>query len=137
MKNSFALLFSLLFTLISCSEKKEEKIFEFHEVSEMASLMKQMAHINNELKERILKGEDLGEFPKNFEKILTASMTKNQQMDDFFRKHAALFLKTQHAIYDNPENAQELYNLSIDACITCHEEKCPGPLARIQKLKLQ
>ena len=78
MKNSIVLLFSLLFTLVSCSEKKEEKIFELHEVSEMASLMKQMAHINDQLKERILKGEDLGEFPKNFEKILTASMTKNQ-----------------------------------------------------------
>jgi cytochrome c553 len=126
----------LFLTLISCTQEKEEKVFEHHEVSEMASLMKQMAHINEQLKERIKNGEALGEFPANFEKILTASMTKNQEMDDFFKQHAQLFLDTQKQIYDHPENARDYYNLSIDACIRCHEEKCPGPITRIQKLKL-
>jgi cytochrome c553 len=126
----------LFLALISCNQEKEEKVFEHHEVSEMASLMKQMAHINEQLKERIKNGEALGEFPANFEKILTASMTKNQEMDDFFKQHAQLFLDTQKQIYDHPENARDYYNLSIDACIRCHEEKCPGPITRIQKLKL-
>jgi len=126
----------LFLVLISCSQEKEEKVFEHHEVSEMASLMKQMAHINEQLKERINNGEELGEFPANFEKILTASMTKNQEMDDFFKQHAQLFLETQKQIYAHPENARDYYNLSIDACIQCHEEKCPGPITRIQKLKI-
>ncbi len=130
-----AIYFFLFLTLFSCSQH-EDKEFVTHEVSEMASLMKQMAHINEQLKERIKKGEDLGEFPANFEKILTASMTKNQEMDEFFKRHAELFLETQREIYAHPENATELYNLSIDACIKCHEEKCPGPITRIQKLKL-
>ena len=139
MKFKPVLYLTLAFFLYSCAEQeeeKEEKVFEMHEVSEMASLMKQMVHINEQLKERIKNGEDLGEFPKNFEKILSASMTKNQEMDAFFKEHAALFLEAQHNIYDNPENAKEFYNLSIDACIKCHEEKCPGPISRIQKLKL-
>jgi len=122
--------------LFSCETEKKEKVFEIHEVSEMASLMKQMAHINEQLKDRIQKGEELGEFPANFEKILTASMTKNQEMDAFFKEHAGIFIESQKQIYAHPENAAEYYNLSIDACIKCHEEKCPGPIARIQKLKL-
>lgn len=126
----------ILLAFTSCEPKTEEKVFEIHEVSEMASLMKQMAHINEELKKRIENGEDLGEFPANFENILTASMTKNQEMDAFFKKHAELFLETQRAIYANPEKARDYFNLSIDACIRCHEEKCPGPQSRIQKLKL-
>lgn len=122
--------------LFSCNQKEANKEFITHEVSEMASLMKQMAHINEQLKQRIKAGEDLGEFPANFEQILTASMTKNQEMDAFFKQHAELFLETQKAIYANPDNAAVYYNLSIDACIKCHEEKCPGPISRIQKLKL-
>jgi cytochrome c553 len=126
-----------LLALASCEQATEEKVFEMHEVSEMASLMKQMAHINEELKKRIQNGEDLGAFPANFERILTASMTKNQEMDEFFIKHAEIFLERQKEIYAHPENARDNFNLSIDACIRCHEEKCPGPLSRIQKLKIK
>lgn len=137
MKYYAILLILILFSCTQQKESQEEKVFEIHEVSEMASLMKQMAHINEQLKERINNGEDLGEFPSNFENILTASMTKNQEMDEFFKQHAELFLETQKAIYNNPENAKEYYNISIDACIKCHEEKCPGPISRINKLKIK
>ena len=136
MKGFVVVFLGFIMVLASCSEEKKEKVFEHHEVSEMASLMKQMAHINEQLKERIKNVEELGEFPANFEKILTASMTKNQEMDEFFKRHAELFLETQRAVYEHPERAQEYYNLSIDACIKCHEEKCPGPITRIEKLKL-
>ncbi len=125
-------IFALLFT--SCSSN--EKDFEMYEVSEMASLMKQMAHINEQLRERILNGEDLGEFPSNFENILQAQMTQNQEMDDFFKEHAQQFIDAQHQIYGDPENAKEHFNIAIDACIKCHEMKCPGPVSRIKKLKI-
>lgn len=125
-----------LIVLCSCEEKKTKE-FDIYKESEMASLMRQMAHINEQLKVRIEKGDDLGEYPANFEKILTASMTKNQEMDDFFKEHAQLFLKTQKQIYAEPENAELYYNLAIDACVKCHETKCPGPLTRIEKLYLK
>lgn len=134
MKNSLAIL--LGFLLFACSEEQPEKSFEYHEVSEMASLMKQMVHINEQLKKRIELGEDLGVFPENFEKILTSKMTKNQEMDAFFKQHAQEFLKTHKAIYENPNEAQHYYNLAIEACIECHKEKCPGPVTRIEKLKI-
>ena len=137
MKSSLIVVGFLCVTLSSCSEEiKNEKSFEYHEVSEMASLMKQMVHINEQLKKRIELGEDLGVFPENFEKILSSKMTKNQEMDDFFKKHAQEFLKTHKAIYENPEQAAYHYNLAIEACIECHREKCPGPVTRIEKLKI-
>ena len=107
-----------------------------YEVSEMASLMKQMAHINKQLRERILSGEELGEFPSNFENILQAKMTQNQEMDDFFKEHAQQFLDAQHQIYNDPDNAKEHFNIAIDACVKCHEMKCPGPVSRIKKLRI-
>ncbi len=123
-------------TVLFSSCSNEEKDFEMYEVSEMASLMKQMVHINEQLRERIIKGEDLGEFPSNFENILQAQMTQNQEMDDFFREHAQLFLDAQHQIYGDPAYAKEHFNIAIDACIKCHEMKCPGPVVRIKKLKI-
>lgn len=122
------------FLLGSCSGNEKE--FEMYEVSEMASLMKQMAHINEQLRERIMNGEDLGEFPSNFENILQAQMTQNQEMDDFFKEHAQLFLEAQHKIYGDTANAKEHFNIAIDACVKCHEMKCPGPVARIKKLRI-
>ena len=81
--NKILTLCAFSFLLNSCSNNEKE--FEMYEVSEMASLMKQMAHINEQLRERILSGEELGEFPSNFENILQAKMTQNQEMDDFFK----------------------------------------------------
>lgn len=132
--NKILILCVFSFLLNSCSNNEKE--FEMYEVSEMASLMKQMAHINEQLGERILSGEDFGEFPSNFENILQAQMTQNQEMDEFFKEHAQQFLDAQHQIYGDPENAKEHFNIAIDACIKCHETKCPGPVARIKKLKI-
>jgi cytochrome c553 len=136
-KTIYAVLMVFCIAALSSCEQKSEKEFDIYEESEMASLMRQMAHINEQLKVRIENGEDLGEYPANFEKILTASMTKNQEMDDFFKAHAHLFLNTQKQIYAEPENAQQYYNLAIDACVKCHETKCPGPITRIEKLYLK
>lgn len=132
--NKILTLCAFSFLLNSCSNNEKE--FEMYEVSEMASLMKQMAHINEQLRERILSGEELGEFPSNFENILQAQMTQNQEMDDFFKEHAQQFLDAQHQIYGDPENAKEHFNIAIDACVKCHEMKCPGPVSRIKKLKI-
>jgi cytochrome c556 len=132
--NKILTLCAFSFLLNSCSNNEKE--FEMYEVSEMASLMKQMAHINEQLRERILSGEELGEFPSNFENILQAKMTQNQEMDDFFKEHAQQFLDAQHQIYNDPDNAKEHFNIAIDACVKCHEMKCPGPVSRIKKLRI-
>ena len=132
--NKILTLCAFSFLLNSCSNNEKE--FEMYEVSEMASLMKQMAHINEQLRERILSGEELGEFPSNFENILQAKMTQNQEMDDFFKEHAQQFLDAQYQIYNDPDNTKEHFNIAIDACVKCHEMKCPGPVSRIKKLRI-
>ncbi|GAA0874157.1 hypothetical protein GCM10009118_05650 [Wandonia haliotis] len=132
--------------LVSCHEqqpeqtaepKREKKKFEMHESSEMASLMRQMHHINMQLKERISAGEDLGEFPESFERILEAAMTEGHVKDEFFITHAESFLESQRAIYANPEQAEDLYNKAVASCIECHQVKCTGPIPKIQQLILE
>ena len=128
MKKIFLLL-PLLF-LFSCknedsevctSESKSEKEgFEMYEMSEMAALMEQMYVDNQRLKERIKKGDSIGQFPQHFMKIHSSVMTDESDKDGFFKEQAAYFIKAQELIYQDPTNAQEHFNKGIDACIKCH-----------------
>ena len=130
--------------LSSCNKKQEEttdssgeKKFEMYEMSEMSMLMEQMYVDNERLKERIIKGDTIGKFPNHFLKIHKAVMTDKQENDDFFKKHAADFIKSQELIYQDPANAKAHFNEGVDACVKCHEVKCGGPIVRIKKLYIK
>jgi hypothetical protein len=141
---------SILFLIVSvsilssCNKKQEETVdssgekkFEMYEMSEMSMLMEQMYVDNERLKERIIKGDTIGKFPNHFLKIHKAVMTDKQENDDFFKKHAADFIKSQELIYQDPKNAKAHFNEGVDACVKCHEVKCGGPIVRIKKLYIK
>jgi hypothetical protein len=119
------------------TEKKLEKEFDMYEMSEMAILMEQMYVDNEQLRQRIKTGDSIGEFPDHFLKIHSAVMTEEQENDAFFKAQTANFIKSQEMIYEDPKNAKEHFNKSVDACIQCHEVKCGGPIPRIKKLYIK
>lgn len=147
----FILIFSCFYMLLSCQNKVEEvisdkpaqtgtsdkKTFEMYEMSEMAMLMEQMYVDNQRLKNRIINGEAVGEFPEHFAKIHNSMMTDPSENDEFFKEQAKVFLEAQELIYKDPENAKQHYNKAVQACISCHEVKCSGPIVRIKKLTIQ
>lgn len=117
--------------------KPAQKEFQMYEMSEMAALMEQMYVDNQRLKERITNGDTIGSFPTHFMRIHEAAMTEESDNDAFFKEQAAKFLKAQELIYKDPENAKAHFNNAVASCITCHEEKCGGPIPRIKKLYIQ
>ncbi|WP_298225080.1 hypothetical protein [Flavobacterium sp.] len=118
----------------TCDSKKSGSRFKMYEMSEMAALMEQMYVDNQRLKERIKNGDTIGKFPNHFLKIHKAVMTDEQDNDAFFKQQAAAFIKAQELIYQDPKNAKKHFNDGVDACISCHQEKCGGPIPRIKKL---
>ena len=134
--------------ITACSNKKEikadtaaidtvtsnEKKFEMYELSEMSMLMEQMYVDNERLKERISKGDTIGKFPNHFLQIHKAAMTDEGENDAFFKEQAAAFIRAQELIYEDPANAKKHFNDGINACISCHQVKCGGPIPRIKKL---
>jgi hypothetical protein len=142
-------LFSIVL-LTACQSKKEEKVsattecamdtvttgkkFEMYEMSEMSLLMEQMYIDNQRLKERIQKGDTIGQFPNHFLKIHKAVMTDDKENDAFFKQQAANFIGAQEMIYKDPKNAKAHFNKGVDACLQCHQVKCAGPIPRIKKL---
>jgi len=119
-----------------CSTEKGKKL-EMYQMSEMAALMEQMYVDNQRLKERIQKGDTIGQFPQHFLKIHKAVMTDESDNDAFFKEQAAKFIKAQELIYKDPKNAKEHFNTGVDACIQCHQQKCGGPIPRIKKLYIK
>lgn len=114
-----------------------EKDFEMYSMSEMSLLMEQMYVDNQRLKERIQRGDTIGEFPNHFMEIHKASMTDDSENDEFFKEKAANFIKAQELIYKDSKNAKEHFNNGVSACIECHTVKCGGPIPRIKKLYIK
>jgi hypothetical protein len=151
MKKVIVVILVLLFlalSVISCQKKeldaaeekcapKAEKKLEMYQMSEMAALMEQMYVDNKRLKERIQKGDTIGQFPQHFLRIHEAVMTDESDNDAFFKEQAAKFIKAQEMIYKDPKNAKEHFNTGVDACIQCHQQKCGGPIPRIKKLYIK
>lgn len=122
---------------VSSKTSSNEEGFEMYEMSEMAALMEQMYVDNQRLKERIKKGDTIGQFPQHFLKIHESVMTDESENDAFFKEQAKLFIKSQEQIYKDPKNAKAHFNKGIDACIQCHEVKCGGPIPKIKKLYIK
>ena len=119
------------------SKTKSDKKFEMYQMSEMAALMESMYLENQQLKERIKKGDTIGKFPSHFLQIHKAVMTDETENDVFFKQQAELFIKAQELIYQDPKNAKQHFNDGINACVRCHEVKCGGPLPKIKKLYIK
>jgi hypothetical protein len=131
---------SLLLLNLSCQKKVEkkacskEKTFDMYQMSEMATLMEQMYSHNSQLRERIINKDTIGKFPEFFNSIFTAKFTDEADNDAFFKENAKNYITAQKLIYSDPNNLKKNFNDGVNACITCHEGKCGGPIPRIKKL---
>jgi len=121
----------------ACKKNSSKKEFKMYEMSQMAALMEQMYVDNMRLKERITKGDTIGNFPQHFLKIHASAMTDESENDDFFKIEAAKFLKAQELIYKDSLNAKKHFNDAVSSCVKCHEQKCEGPIPRIKKLYIK
>jgi len=121
----------------ACKKAPEKKEFKMYEMSQMAALMEQMYVDNMRLKERITRGDAIGNFPQHFLKIHASAMTDESENDTFFKEQVAKFLKAQELIYKDSLNAKQHFNDAVASCVKCHEQKCEGPIPRIKKLYIK
>ncbi len=123
----------------STSEEKPVKKLEMYEESELAALMRNMYADNMELREQILNGSVPENFPEHFYTIHTADISKGMSRDKGpFKALANQYLKSMQAITEasSPLEAKIAYNEMVMSCTSCHQVYCPGPLSKIQKMKI-
>ena len=104
----------------------------------MALLMNEMYAFNESIKQQIIDGTLSTSYPEKFDNIHSAVLTNPSARDLNFESFSKLFLEAQKDLFESPQ--EELitrYNKAINACISCHNVKCVGPIPRIKKLLIE
>ena len=139
MKQSIiVLLMSLVF--FSCKEEKKEpkKELIMYQSSEMAALMNAMYEGNMTIKNKILEGESIGDFPETYLNIHSAVLTDPTDRNasfDFFSKR---YIQNMQQVYSGSKDSlKQNFNQAVSSCIACHKTTCTGPIPRIKKLLIK
>jgi cytochrome c553 len=131
----------LCFVVFGCKsneEEKQKKVLVMAETSEMALLMNEMYVYNESIKGQIIEGTLNNEYPEKFDNIHSAVLTTPSDRDLNFESFSKLFLEAQKELFESPEEDLIIqYNKTINACISCHNVKCVGPIPRIKKLLIK
>lgn len=108
-----------------------------HQVSPLAQLMREMAAFSDSTGKRLPKGEELLPYPTAFKGILTAESTPGMVDHVTFDPFAFAWLQQLDSLYRTPvTDRSEVFNGLVQRCANCHGEVCPGPLDRINKLRI-
>lgn len=119
-------------------EKAKEKELVMYQDSELALLMRKMYSDNLEIRDSIMSGEIPATFPEDFYTIHTAKATEPEKLDETFKSLADSYLINMKTITEaeDQNEASKAYNMMINTCASCHKIYCPGPLSKINKMKI-
>jgi hypothetical protein len=117
----------------SCSVKKP---LNPNGDSELALLMRDMYNTSDSLRIEVERGRITSKFPQRFHEMHSALATDPSVKNKTFSILAADYLKGLKVLYSSSqEKLKSNYNESVQKCISCHENFCPGPIQKITKLK--
>lgn len=147
----YLLLTAVVMSLFACSQPENESVRDTAEAqngvvringverSELALTMRlmydQMKLVRDSLKQGIPVKTN---YLKRFESIHSDRATEPEKIDEVYRSMADHFLKSYERFESAPDTAKvKSFNSMIDACLACHQGKCPGPMQTIGKLKIK
>ncbi len=103
----------------------------------LAVLMRKMDKDMRDIKKAIENGEALPTYSEDYLEIKTAKSTDPSVKTEAFALMADNLLEQLDKLQNTaPESLEAQYLLTINACLACHVTYCPGPVKRIEKLKL-
>ncbi|HAW19757.1 MAG TPA: hypothetical protein DCX14_06205 [Flavobacteriales bacterium] len=107
------------------------------ERSELALTMREMYDQMKTVRDSLARGEEIQtKFLSRFKSIHTDHATEPEKIDDVYNGMASSFLTSYERFEESDTNRVEAFNQMLDACLACHQQKCPGPIKAINKLKL-
>lgn len=138
-KNQFLFLFALVF-LISCQkqENKKETIQYPNQDAPLALLMREMFLDMEEMKEGIVEGKKIKSYLEKHKELLTAKPTDAKVKTEQFNTMGMAYLANLRTLEESSEDALlNNYKSVVSTCLACHTSYCPGPVKRINLLKLE
>jgi hypothetical protein len=106
-----------------------------NEDSEMTLLMREMYDNFSIVKDSIVAGQNIDRSLFNeVHRIHRAAPTDVTIMGPTFEGLATIFIDRVDSLLLAEDNKQMYFNITIQACVGCHQEFCPGPLDKINRL---
>ncbi len=140
MKNTLSRLFAILlissFGLLSCGDKTKSAVNPNGD-SELALLMRDMHEDGMRTKQQILDGEQ-PDVKVKYHALNSASATEPEKAaSQAYKSFATYYEATVKSLLESNEgNRAESYQTMVDACMSCHQELCPGPMRKIKRMYL-
>lgn len=120
------------------AQQTEKEALVMYEPSELATLMLEMYAENQDWKAEIKKGNIPKSFPEKYKNMHKAQSVNEYAGSEFYNAMSDTYLKSIKDLTEaSPENAKERYNKMVNICLQCHQEICPGPIPKINKLILE
>jgi len=114
-----------------------ERIVAQEKNSELALLMRDIVDDAQTTRAQVIKGEKPNNQYKKFSFIHQAIPTDSSVKTVAFKAMSDGYLKSLKTFYkSNKEGKIQAYNVMIANCLNCHKTYCPGPVKRIQKLRI-
>jgi len=142
---TLSLLAFLSSVFIACEQEKtwrEENSGELarlypNESSELAWVMREISSKTELVKSQVEKGEEIENIIDVFKRVHDAEATKPEVKTEAFANMASSFVDSFDRLLESQEGDRiKAYNMMIQNCVVCHTTYCPGPLVRIEKLKI-
>lgn len=107
--------------------------------SELSVLMRKMMVNAKAIRASVIKNEvPTSVFPEEFLTIHTAIPTDSSTKKESFEGFAKNYLSNLKKMYSSPKTELKAnFNSVVMACVSCHNDHCPGPLSAIYKLEIK
>lgn len=100
----------------------------------MALLMREMTDKLELIKDRFDENEEIDKNELDFAIIHEQEFTDSSFNQPHIRQMSESYAYSVEAFNKNP--IKKNYSSIINNCMNCHQLSCPGPIVKIQKLKL-
>ncbi len=140
-----SLLTFLCSVFIACKQEKtwrednSEELARLYpnESSELAWVMREISAKTELVKRQVENGEEVDNIIDVFKQVHDAEATKPEVKTEAFANMASSFVDSFDRLLESQEGDRiKAYNMMIQNCVVCHTTYCPGPLVRIEKLKI-
>ena len=118
-----------------------------YQPSELALTMREMADDMENLRQKADEGtltvQEVDALMQAHQAMATDAPTKPEDIKPSFSGYSEAYLIQLEDLRDaieqqvSREERLDAFNAAIATCVACHQDHCPGPIPRIQKIKVQ
>lgn len=143
---------SLVSCFLSCnngsieSDLSKNNRQDLYEASELAYKMRDMAVDMEELKLKVNTGsisiKDIDKLISSHSTMSSDEPTDIKEIQPSFQLFSNIYIEQlkelKTIILKQGEISEQilLFNSALTTCVSCHREHCPGPISRIEKIKI-